>query len=295
MPPQRESSVGLKLAQSVSYLEKVLKGRPKPRVALILGTGLGPFAFELEEAVQIPYADMPYFPPVKADSHAGILWHGRIGKTWVVCMQGRAHYYEGWTMEELVHPVRTMIKFGAKIFIATNATGSLNLNYESGTLSVIRSHINLMGSNPLLGPNPTDDTGKELGVRFLDMASAYSPKLVKYAQGCACDLRQQLPMGVLVSVSGPSYETGPQTAMLQGVADFVGMSVVHEIEAAHHMGAVTGGFSLITNFAGGISPFRLTSDHVAAVANEAKGRFIPLMLELIDGMPPPSELRPRRR
>ncbi len=265
-------------------------GDRRPMIGLVLGSGLGAYAETVRDPISIPYGDIPHFPAVNVAGHAGVLWCGKIGEQTVVALQGRAHPYEGWPMWQLVHPTRTMIGLGCRVIILTNAAGSINPDFRPGNLVLMRDHINLLGDNPLKGPN--DD---KLGPRFPDMTEVYSLRLRVHATACATfvglegrdtALAQLGCEGVYTAMAGPNYETPAEIRMLRALGvDLVGMSTVHEAIAARHMGAEVLGISCVTNLAAGISPTPLSHNEVEAAAIEAKPRFTAWLTEIISRLP----------
>jgi purine-nucleoside phosphorylase len=214
-----------------------------PRAALILGTGLGDVSGVIQDAVRIPYEEIPGFAVSTAESHAGVLVLGRIGKTPVVAMVGRVHYYEGYSMKEITFPVRVMRALGARTLIASNAVGGMNPHLRAGDIVLVSDHINLMGDNPLVGPN--DDS---LGPRFPDMSDPYAEELRAIAEQVALEERIPLRQGVFVAVAGPNLETRAEYRFLRGIgADVVGMSLVPETLAAVHGGMKVLALSVVTD------------------------------------------------
>jgi purine-nucleoside phosphorylase len=219
-----------------------------PRCAVILGSGLGAFADDLQDSVKIPYQQIPHFPISTAIGHAGRLVLGQCGGVDVVAMQGRFHTYEGWTMEDVTFPIRVFGLLGVKTLVVTNSAGGVNVNYTAGTLMLIKDHINLMGMNPLRGRN--DD---RFGPRFPDMTYVYSGAYREMAKREAAALNVSLEEGVYLALSGPSYETPAEIRMVRTLgADAVGMSTVPEAIVARHTGMEILGFSLISNMAAGM-------------------------------------------
>jgi purine-nucleoside phosphorylase len=234
----------LQVEECVSFL-KTRIGEPLPRILLILGTGLGEIADEIEAEHSIPYAELPYFPAATVQSHAGMLVIGDLRGQRVAALQGRFHYYEGYSTRELTFPIRVLSRLGIEIMIASNAAGGLNPAMASGTLMVIRDHLNFIGDNPLRGPNMD-----EWGPRFPDLSQAYDPVLIERALHCATR-RLQLPdviTGVYAGVPGPSLETPAETRFLRNSgADGVGMSTIPEVIVARHAGIRVLGISVISN------------------------------------------------
>lgn len=247
-----------------------------PQVGLILGSGLGALAAEIQNPVVIPYGEIPYFPLSTVHGHAGELVIGELEGKAVIAMNGRFHFYEGYSMQQLAFPVWVMRTLGAQVLIATNAAGGINRSFSPGDLMIIVDHINLLWDNPLIGPN--DD---ELGVRFPSMRLAYPWELVETAQRAAEKAGVAVKRGVYVAIQGPNYATGAEGELFRVLrADAVGMSTVPEIIAATHAGMRTLGLSCITDASrdpkagpAGI----LTHEEVVRVANETKPRFIRLM------------------
>jgi purine-nucleoside phosphorylase len=222
----------------------IRKRRPAPpRVGIILGTGLGSLASQIESPTAIPYAEIPHFPVSTVESHAGQLVCGRLRGVEVVAMEGRFHYYEGYSMHEVTFPVRVMRSLGVETLIVTNAAGGMNPHFELADVVVIEDHINLMGDNPLRGRNDDD-----LGPRFPDMAAPYDRPLINLAQKSALELAIPCHQGVFVAVTGPNLETRAEYRMLRGMgADVVGMSTVPEVIVAVHAGMRVLGFSIVTD------------------------------------------------
>lgn len=249
----------------------------RPKVGLILGSGLGEFADTFTDKVVIPYQDLPNFPISSVPGHAGRLVLGRLGGAPVVAMQGRVHFYEGFSPAQVVFPARVLCALGIQSLVVTNAAGGVNLSYRPGDLMMITDHLNLSGWHPLVGPN--DD---RLGPRFPDMSSAYTPHLRELLLESAARLKIQLRQGVYANLSGPSYETPAEIRMLRVLgADAVGMSTVPEVVAAAHMGVAVAGVSCITNLAAGIGHKPLSHDEVAETANRVKDVFASLLSEFL--------------
>lgn len=248
-----------------------------PKVGIILGSGLGDFADGFADKVVIPYKDLPHFPTSSVPGHAGRLVLGKVGGEPVVAMQGRVHYYEGFTPAQVAFPARVLCALGIRTLVVTNAAGGVNLSFRPGDLMVITDHLNLSGWNALVGHN--DD---RVGPRFPDMSSAYTPELRDELLGCASRLKIPLKQGVYAMQSGPSYETPAEIRMLRVLgADAVGMSTVPEVVAASHMGVAVAGVSCITNLAAGIGHKPLSHEEVAETANRVKDVFASLLTEFL--------------
>jgi purine-nucleoside phosphorylase len=249
------------------------RGAPTPRVGLILGSGLGDLADEVAQPVSIAYRDIPNFPVSTVQGHAGELVCGRLQGVPVAAMRGRVHFYEGYSLRDVTFPVRVMRNLGAEILIVTNAAGGLNESFETGDLMVLQDHLNLMGmagQSPLIGPDEP-----ELGVRFLDMLSAYDPELRKSAQEAAQANGFSLREGVYAMVGGPAFETLAEIRFLQrGGADAVGMSTIPEVIAARHGGMRVLGISAITDMAvGPAAAHEISHLEVLAAAERIKPRL----------------------
>jgi purine-nucleoside phosphorylase len=249
----------------------------RPAIGLVLGSGLGAFARSLEKATAIPYGEIPRFPVSTAVGHSGELVVGHCQGVPVAVMSGRAHYYEGYTMQQVVFPVRVLGRMGAKTLILTNAAGSVNVNYKPGELMVMSDHINLMGSNPMIGPNED-----ELGPRFFDMSEAYDPHLREIAEKACWKAGVTVRKGVYLALSGPSYETPAEIRMLRTLgADAVGMSTVPEAIAARHMGIRVLGISCITNMAAGVSKKPLDHREVLEVGEKVAAALIDVLGRIV--------------
>jgi purine-nucleoside phosphorylase len=249
----------------------------QPRVAVVLGSGLGAFADELADPVAFPYAEIPGWPCSTAVGHAGKLVLGRIGEVEVAVMAGRVHLYEGYTPAQVTFGVRVLGSLGVRAMVFTNAAGGINPTLERGGLMLISDHINLQGSNPLAGPN--DDT---LGPRFPDMSEAYSRRLRAMAQEVAGDLCIHMPEGVYAAVLGPSYETPAEIRYLRTIgADIVGMSTVPEVIVANHMGIGALGISCVTNMAAGILPQKISHAEVLETGEMVRGTLVRFLKTLL--------------
>lgn len=267
------------IKEAVRYIGGKLKVQPE--IGLILGSGLGVLADEIEEAVTIPYEDIPHFPKSTVEGHKGQLVIGQLSGKPVLALQGRFHYYEGYSMEEVVFPVRVMQELGIRSVLLTNAAGGVNESFTPGDLMIITDHINNIGTNPLIGPNDAD-----IGPRFPDLSAAYDRDYIKYARSCAKKLGISVQEGVYAANSGPVYETPAEVRMLRTFgADAVGMSTVPETIAARHGGMRVLGLSCITNMAAGMLDQPLSHDEVMDTAKTVQSTFIALVKEIIGTLP----------
>lgn len=251
----------------------------RPAVGLVLGSGLGAFAGSLEQPVRIPYGEIPHFPTSTAIGHSGELVIGLSEGTPVAVMAGRVHYYEGYSLEQVVFPVRVLGRFGVKVLVMTNAAGSVNVNYKPGELMVISDHVNYMGSNPLIGPND-----ERFGERFFDMSEAYDPRLRELAEKACWSAGVPVRHGVYIAFTGPSYETPAEIKMCRTLgADAVGMSTVPEVIAARHMGIRVLGISCITNMAAGVIKKKLDHREVLEIGEKVKAGLLDVLGRIVQG------------
>ncbi len=256
----------------------------RPRIALVLGSGLGAFAEELTDQVTVGYEEIEGFPVSTVKGHCGRFVFGRIADVPIVCMQGRVHYYEGYSMEDVVLPIRLMAKMGVQTLLLTNAAGGIADRLSVGSLMLISDHISSFVPSPLRGQN--DDT---LGPRFPDMSEVYSQELRAAAKKAAAKLQIPLEEGVYLQAGGPQYETPAEIRMYRTLgADAVGMSTACEAIAARHMGLSVLGISLITNKAAGLSQARLSHEEVTAASNAAAPRFRALIKETVKAVADPA-------
>jgi purine-nucleoside phosphorylase len=252
-------------------------GPAVPDAAIVLGSGLGDFAGRLRDAVSIPYGELPHWPASKVIGHDGRLVVGTLGTRRVAALSGRAHFYEGHDLRTVTFAARAMARFGVKVMILTNAAGGINVDLKPGMLMVIDDHINLLGSNPLVGPNEA-----AFGARFPDMSEVYSKRLRRLADDVAREQGLRMGHGIYVAVHGPSYETPAEIRFLRGIgADAVGMSTVPEAIVSRHMGVEVLGISCITNAAAGVLPQPLNHDEVMEVARQVRGAFAALLEGII--------------
>lgn len=254
------------------------KSNYKPEIGLILGSGLGSLADSIENPEYYNYSDIPNFPTSTVEGHAGRLVIGTLGGKQVVAMQGRFHYYEGYSMEKVTFPVRVMKLLGVSKLIVTNACGAVNKDFNAGDLMVITDHINFSGSNPLFGHNLD-----EFGPRFPDMSEAYNLELRNKVLNVGKELGLDLKQGVYVMFSGPTYET-PAEVRFAGImgGDAVGMSTVPEVIVANHCGIKTVGISCLTNMAAGILDQPLNHEEVMETSAKVKETFTKLMNKIIE-------------
>jgi len=255
----------------------------KPTLGIILGSGLGNFASQVEDATTIPYAEIPGWPLSTVAGHSGKLVLGTIGGVAVAVMQGRVHAYEGYPMSEVVFPTRVLALLGCTGLIVTNAAGGINKSFGQGGLVCISDHINLTGTNAALGPNePRFAANPSAGQRFFDMSSAYSANFRALAHAEAAKQNIPLPDGVYLAVLGPSYETPAEIRAFRTLgADLVGMSTVHEVIVARHMGLEVLGLSLVTNMAAGVLDEVINHEEVMEIGRRVEAQFTSLVKALI--------------
>jgi purine-nucleoside phosphorylase len=268
------------LAGRLDAAAKFLRGKrdTTPVVGLVLGSGLGAFAERLKSRIAIPYQEIPHFPvPSGVVGHAGELVLGDVGKTPVVVLSGRVHFYEGRPMTDVVFPARVLARLGARAVVLTNAAGGVRKTFRPGDLMLMTDHINAFGTNPLIGPN--EDS---LGARFPDMSRVYDPALRELAKETARSLKIPLREGVYLGNSGPSYETPAEIRAYRAIgADAVGMSTVPEAIALNHAGVRVLGISTITNMAAGILAKPLEHSEVLATTKRVGDRFVRLLTALV--------------
>ena len=256
------------------------KTKLRPRVGLVLGSGLGAFADEFASATRIDYKKIPNFPRSTAVGHAGRLVIGKVGAVGVAAMQGRVHFYEGYTLQQVIFPMRVFARMGIRAVILTNAAGGINRDYKQGCLVVLRDHINLQGSNPLIGPND-----ERFGLRFHDMTQAYWKPYREAGLEEGRRLGVDIYEGVYAALTGPSYETPAEIRALRTLgADLVGMSTVPEVIAARHMGLRVLGISCVTNMAAGILDQPINHEEVLETGERVKGQFVALLRAVIPRM-----------
>jgi len=275
---QTKSKLSVEFVRAERAAKFILgKTRLGPRIALVLGSGLGDFADEFTNATKIPYAKIPNFPQSTAIGHAGRLVVGNVDDIPVAGMQGRVHLYEGYSAKEVAFPIRVFARMGIKAVILTNAAGGINRNYSQGCLVVIRDHVNFQGVNPLTGPN---DEG--FGLRFPDMTQSYDREFQRFVTEEGKNLALNIHNGVYLAVQGPSYETPAEIYSFRAIgADLVGMSTVPEVIAARHSGIRVLGISCVTNMAAGTTDAPLNQEEVLETAARIKSQFIALLRAVI--------------
>jgi len=256
------------------------KTKLRPRIGLVLGSGLGAFANELAGATRIDYKKIPHFPRSTAIGHAGRMVIGKVGDVAVAAMQGRVHLYEGYAQREVIFPMRVMARMGIRAALVTNAAGGIDREFKQGCLVVLRDHINLQGTNPLIGPNE-----ERFGLRFPDMTQVYWKPYQDAALQEGKRLGVEMSQGVYAALTGPSYETPAEIRYLRAIgADLVGMSTVPEVIAAAHLGIRVLGISCVTNMAAGILDQPITTEEVLETGERVKADFVALLRAVIPRM-----------
>jgi len=271
-----DTSLRDKIKEAKQFIQN--KSKVKPDIGIILGTGLGALAGEIESKTKLAYKDIPHFPVSTAPGHEGNLILGELSGKKVAAMQGRFHSYEGYTLEEIAFPIRVMRQMGIDLLIESNAAGGMNPNFRAGDLMIITDHINLTGSNPLIGPN--DDS---LGPRFPDMSEPYDEGLIELTEDIAIQERIRIHRGVYVGVTGPNFETRAEYRFLRLIgADAVGMSTVPEVIVARHAGLKVLGISCITDecIPDRLSPLDLR--YMIRVAKEAEPKITRLVKKVVE-------------
>jgi len=264
-----------KILEASDYIKSKIKSRPQ--IGIVLGSGLGIYVDQIQNKTIIPYNEIPHFKRTSVEGHEGRLIIGEVHGVTVAALQGRLHAYEGYPMEDIVHPVRTLAMLGIEFLFLTNASGGINAHFHPGDLVSISDHINLTGRNALIGPNIA-----ELGPRFPDMSNAYDSELNKLIAEVAQNHHVEIKSGVYCSVLGPTYETPAEIRMLRILgADMVGMSTVPEVIAANHLGLKVAGVACITNYAAGIKTEKLDHADVKKVAEKAMVGFATILTETI--------------
>ena len=274
-----ERTAGSGLYERAEHAARIIRARMnlEPRIGVILGSGLGSFANDFEEPITIPYQEIPGFGRSTAVGHVGQLVIGKIEQVPLLAMQGRLHYYEGYSFEEVTFPLRTFKLLGLRTIILTNAAGGINVEFTPGTLMVITDHLNLMGGNPLRGPNE-----ERFGPRFPDMSAVYSAALQEIAMEEAREMSLDIRRGVYAALAGPSYETPAEIHLMRSFqADAVGMSTVPEAIVAKHMDMEVLGISCITNLAAGVTDEPISHEDVIAIGNQVSATFTELLKRLV--------------
>ncbi len=274
MKTKKTNGLYSRIEKATNFLKKKIDYLPE--VAIILGTGLGDLAKRLNSKIQIPYSKIPYFPEATVASHAGELAFGKIGQKNVAVMDGRFHFYEGYSLEQVTFPVRVLKQLGAKVLIVSNAAGGLNLSYKRGDLVLMEDHINFMGVNPLVGAN--DD---RLGIRFPDMCAPYSARLNQLAEKIAKAKKINCQKGTYVAVTGPCLETRAEYRMFNKFADVIGMSTVPEVIVGVHAGMEVMGVSVVTDICDPDNLKPVDIREIIKVANEAGPKVIQLIETLV--------------
>jgi purine-nucleoside phosphorylase len=267
------------LYDRAEHAARIIRSRTTetPRVAIVLGSGLGGFADDFDEPVGIPYEEIPGFARSTAEGHAGRLVIGKVDQVPLIAMQGRVHFYEGYSLEQVTFPIRAFKLLGIKTLILTNAAGGVNVQLTQGALMVLSDHLNLMGDNPLRGPNDS-----RFGPRFPDLTSAYSPELQEIVVEEAKALGVEIRRGIYAALSGPSYETPAEIHLLRALgADAVGMSTVPEVIVARQMNIEVLGISCITNMAAGISDQPINHEEVMATGIRVRETFTQLLRRVV--------------
>lgn len=264
-----------KLTETVNFLKS--KIRTRPRIGIILGSGLGHFVQHLQIEAAFPFGDIPHFIPPTVEGHSGNLIFGKIDDIELVILQGRLHYYEGHSMETVVFPARVMALLGIEILVVTNSAGGYGEGMNPGDFMIIEDHINMMGNNPLMGPNI-----KELGPRFPDMTEVYDPHLIAIAERIFRAQKTFFHKGIYVAVTGPTYETPSEIRMFKSFGGkAVGMSTVPEVIAGNHLGLRIAAISCITNLAAGISQNKLNHAEVTETAKKVEQKFCSFLKEFV--------------
>ncbi len=270
------SEILSKVAESIDFIRG--HGGSDVEIAMILGSGLGHVADSIKSRVEVSYSEIPHFPVSTVEGHAGKLVFGELHGKKVAIMQGRFHYYEGYTLKEVVYPLRVLFKMGMKTLFVTNAAGGTNPYFEAGDIMLIVDHINLMPDNPLRGANE-----REFGPRFPSMSRAYSPRLIEIARRAALESGVYLKEGVYVALQGPSLETPAEYNFVRLIGgDAVGMSTVPEVISAVHMGVEVLGFSIITNALRKSQTEGATHEEVLSVAEKAGKKLAKLIVKIVE-------------
>ncbi len=267
-------SLGAQLTEAVAAIRA--RTAIRPRIGLVLGSGLGAFADTLDDAVRLPFDEIPHFVRSTVPGHAGVLALGQLGGVPLAVLQGRVHVYEGHSLRQVVFPVRVLGRLGVRTLVVTNAAGAVNPAYEPGDLMVVQDHVNLIG-NPLVGPND-----EALGPRFPDMSEAYDRRLREMAEAACAAVGVRSRRGVYLALGGPSYETPAEVRMARALgADAVGMSTAPEVVAARHMGLRVLALSCITNLAAGVASRPLHHDEVLAITERVRPSLLAVLARIV--------------
>lgn len=273
---ERVMELNHRIGKTAEFLQRILPGAC-PETAAVLGSGLGALGDELDDSIVVELSEIPNWPVPTVSGHKGRMVFGRVGQVSILALQGRVHFYEGYSIQEVTFPVRVMGKLGVKNLILTNAAGGLNPEFRPGDLMLITDHINFMFTIPLIGPHDPSQ-----GVRFPDMSRPYDPEYLDVAEKAGRDLGIPLRKGVLIAVTGPSYETAAEVRMLRSLgADAVCMSTVPEVIVGVQMGIRILGISCITNLGTGLSTGKLTHDEVEKTARWMGEKFVALVKEFV--------------
>ncbi|NTV97916.1 MAG: purine-nucleoside phosphorylase [Chlorobiaceae bacterium] len=267
-----------KIQEAVAYIRK--KTKDEYPIGIVLGTGLGALAREIQVELSLDYSDIPNFPISTVETHHGKLIFGTLSGKKVVAMQGRFHFYEGYSMQQIVFPVRVMKQLGVQTLGITNACGGLNPSFRKGDIMLIDDHINMLGGNPLIGPNDP-----EIGPRFPDMCAPYSPRILALAEKVALEQKIKVQRGVYIALSGPCLETRAEYRMLRTLgADVVGMSTVPEVIAAVHQGTEVFGMSIITDecFPDSLQPVSI--EEIIEVSNHAEPKMTAIFKSVVESL-----------
>ncbi len=257
-----------KLTETLSFIRS--QSQVKPKIGIILGSGLGSFVQHVQVDAQIPFNQIPHFVSTSVEGHQGNLILGTLGKHSIVILQGRLHFYEGHSMDTVVYPTRAMAMLGIETLILTNSAGGFGETMQAGDFMIIEDHINLMGTNPLMGPNL-----KQLGPRFPDMTEAYDKKLIEFMEASFEEMKLRYHKGIYCGVTGPTYETPAEVRYLKTIGGkAVGMSTVPESIAANHLGLRVAALSCITNLAAGFSRNKLSHQEVTDTAKKVETQFV---------------------
>jgi purine-nucleoside phosphorylase len=268
-------TVQSQLKETIHYIRA--RSTLKPKLGMVLGSGLGAFVDRLKIDVSIPFDEIPFFNPPTVEGHSGRLVLGSLDDLPIAVLQGRVHYYEGHSMAEVVYPIRTLAMLGTETLILTNSAGGIDPQMQPGDFMIIEDHINLMGDNPLKGPNL-----KNLGPRFPDMTEAYDRQLIEKMESILSELKIRHSKGIYCGVSGPTYETPAEVRFLQMIGGkAVGMSTVPETIAANHMGIRVAALSCITNAAAGLSQNKLSHSEVTERAKSVERSFCDFLVQLV--------------